>query len=501
MTRFNTQTIGRFSATALLGLSVAACSVEPEMLTTQELAQIAADREARIISDEQEPVSRSIGLYEAMARAIKYNLDNRVEIMDAALRFEELELSEFDMLPDLVASANWSGRSNDPFTTSITTSGLASVEPSRSTERNVLEADLTLSWDILDFGLSYYRSQQKADTYLIAQEQRRSTINRIIEDVRTAYWRAVAAERLSGRVKRLEGRAERALSSARAQVSSGEGDRLEAMNYQRELLGIQRSAQEIARDLAVAKNQLAALMNLPQNQHYHVVVPRHAALDTPITRMGPEQMTKIAYLNRPELREISYRLRINEIDEKSAALELLPSIRGFLGLNYNSNDFLVNNDWAGWGARLSWDIMNLARYPQRKRTIAAGETLLDARALALTQAVSTQVHVSDQRFHALKKETRTAREYHNLSDRIYSQTRTEYDAGAATERDLIREDLNAILGSLRYDATYARLQSAFANVYAAIGLDAFDGKMTGNEPVDELAASLQALWASRGDKG
>ncbi|MEO1550924.1 MAG: TolC family protein [Pseudomonadota bacterium] len=484
-----------------LALGTAACSINPEPLTTPELNEIAKDRSERVIQATQEPISGKIDLYEAMARAIKYNLDNQVEIRDAALRFNEFQLSEFDMLPDLVASADWSNRSNDPFTTSISTSGLASVEPTRSTESEVLEADLTLSWDVLDFGLSYYRAKQQGDEFLIAQEQRRSTINRIIEDVRTAYWRAVAADRLSGRINRLEARTNRALANARAQVASGEGDRLEALEYQRELMGILRSTQELQRDLGVAKNQLAALMNVPQNQHYHVVIPRHANLVTPITRLSSEQMTKIAFLNRPELREISYRLRINEQEERTAVLELLPSLRGFLGLNYSSNEFLENGTWSSWGARLSWDLMNLARYPQRKKTVQAADDLLDARALALTQAVATQVYVANQRFHSLKKERRTALEYHNLSDQIFSQTRNEFDSGISTERDLVREDLNAVLASLRFDNTYAEMQSAFANVYAAVGLDAFDGKMTGNESVDELAASLRSLWAERGDRG
>ena len=44
---------------------------------------------------------------------------------------------------------------------------------------------------------------------------KRKIVNRIIEDVRTAYWRAVSYERLVGRMRALEGRVQRALSETR----------------------------------------------------------------------------------------------------------------------------------------------------------------------------------------------------------------------------------------------------------------------------------------------
>lgn len=491
----------RFGIASLALISVAGCSVNPTPFSKAELATFAADKSRRAIAETQEPVANSIDLYEAMARALKYNLDHKLEISEVALRYAEIRDGEFDMLPDLVGRVNWSDRSNDPFSDSLREDGTVSPSlASTSDEIGSYDADLELSWDILDFGLSYYRSQQTADKYLIAEEQRRSTINRVIEDVRTSYWRAVAAQRLLSRVDQLEQNANRALRSARQQVSSGEGERIEALRYQREMLETLRSTQELRRDLSVAKNQLAALMNLPQGQNFSVVIPNHHNLRTPITALSSGKMTEMALRNRPEMREIAYRLRINESEDNSTVLSLLPSIRGYLGVNYDSNDLLVNNDWTQWGARVSWDLMSVARYPIRKKVVSSQETLLDARALALTQAIATQVYVSNKRFHSLQKETSVARRLREVSGRIYRQSQSEFQSGISSERDYVREDLNAILASLRYDATYAQMQGAFANVYAAVGLDAFDGRLTGNESVDELASSLRRLWKERGDK-
>ena len=481
-------------------LMIGGCAVTPQPFSKAELDTFAADRARRAIAADQQPVTQAIDLYEAMARALKYNLDHKLEMAEAALRYAELRDGEFDMLPELVAKVDWSDRSNDPFSRSLREDQSISTDASTSTDIGSAGSSLELSWDILDYGLSYYRSRQAADSYLMAEEQRRSTINRTIEDVRTAFWRAVAAERHLSDLDKLEMNARSALSDAEEQVRSGNGNKLEALQYQREMLETIRSAQELRRDLFVAKNQLAALMNLPQGQEFSVTIPGHHILNTPITKQTSAQLTDTALRNRPEMREIAYRLRINGAEADAAVLSLLPSIRGFLGINYDSNEYLVNEDWTEWGARVSWDLIALARYPRSKQRIGKQEALLDARALALTQAIATQVYVSNKRFHSLQQETSIARNLHSVSDRVFLQARSEYESGLASNRVLVREQLNAILASLRYDATYAEMQGAFANVYAAVGLDAYDGALMGNESVQELAASLRLLWRERGDK-
>lgn len=492
---------GRRMALLMGVLALAACTTELKPLTIGELDQIAADREARIVDASQEPITGPIDLYEAMARAIKYNLDHRVELKEEALRMAEFQLSEYELLPDLIANAEYTGRSNDPGASSISLlTGTPSLEPSRSTERNVLEADLTLSWDILDFGISYVRSKQEADEVLIALEQRRSAINRVIEDVRTAYWRAVSAQRLLGRLEELQGEVMQALARSEALSQRSIVEPLGALTYQRELLTVIRAVQELRRDLAIAKNQLAALMNLPQGEPYELMMPdREAPL--PVVEMNAAELTKLSFRNRPELREISYRLRINEREDDIAILEALPSLRAFLSGNVSTNELLFNQNFIGWGARASWNLINLVRLPQRRDTVSSGGELLDARALALTQAIATQVWVSKARFDSLSEELTIAGKVQRVNGEIARQVGIEAQVGAVGTQDFVREELNAILAELRYDVTYADLQNAYANLYASVGLDAYAPGLSGSEPVGEMAAALRLLWAERGDTG
>lgn len=58
-------------------------------------------------------ITGPLSMDEAMARALKYNLDRRAKMMEEALALNQLDVSHFDMLPKLVAQAGYSTRNND----------------------------------------------------------------------------------------------------------------------------------------------------------------------------------------------------------------------------------------------------------------------------------------------------------------------------------------------------------------------------------------------------
>ncbi|WP_233151674.1 TolC family protein [Pelomonas sp. KK5] len=442
----------------------------------------------------QEPVARPIDLYEAMARAIKYNLDYRVEVMTHALRSSELEMKRYEMLPRAVAGLNWSSRSNDSGGSSRSLlTGKQSLESSTSSERSVLDVDLNLSWDVLDFGLSYVRARQAGNEVLIAEEHKRKALVRIIEDVRTAYWRAVSAQRMLGRVMMLQLATEDALRLARQQADGATTAPLAPLSYQREILSIRRDAQGLMRDLVTAKQQLAALMNLPPETEYELVLPERDIERAPLT-MGAADMLKLAIANRPELREVAYQLRNNDWETTASKLRALPSLKLVLGVNWNSNDYLYNQAWLNAGAQASWSLMNVFRLPADLRRVDAQGALLDQRALALTTAVGVQVYVARARYEMRREELQTAGDIYRVQRAIMAQIDAGYEVGKLSRQTLIREQLNNVVSEIRYDVALADLQNAFANLYSSMGVDIVDGQVSSNDSVDALAARLRGVW-------
>ncbi len=496
-----------FSLKLSLAAAVAlgGCAISPEALDEVQLAENAQMNLMRVTAD-QEPIRGRIGLYEAIARALKYNLDHRVEVFERTLRSKELRVAHFEMLPDVVADTDFARRDNFSATTSRQVQNGQLGAPgafqtfNTSQERRRRTADIEFTWHVLDFGLSYVRARQAADKVLIAEEARRKVIVRIVEDVRTAFWRAVTAERMVARLSRLESRTRRALANTRKLATEQEASPVTALTYERELVTIKRTIQELRRDLSVAKTQLAALMNVKPGTHFHLKYPRLDGRGLALPHRVND-MIWTALNNRSELRDVAYRKRINMKEADAALLELLPGLQLYAGANYDSNDFLLNSNWLSWGAKASWNVIRLVKYPARRNVIEAQDALLDQRALAVTMAVMTQVHVSRVRFKNYRRELLTAREYLSVQRRLVEKLRAESAAGRISEQTLIREEMNLLVADVRRDLAHANLQNAYANVMASMGLDPYDGTSFDDIGVKALSKDLHAIWNIRGRGG
>ncbi|MGB7287153.1 MAG: TolC family protein [Salaquimonas sp.] len=485
----------------LLGASLllGGCMVTPQPLSESELALTAETNLARVTQN-QEPISRSVSLYEAMARSLKYNLDHKVEMMARDVADAKLNVARSEMLPSLVANSHYSDRNNKPHSYSESLTGIRSANPSTSRNQESFTKDITFSWNILDFGLSYVRAKQAADQAMIAEEQKRKVVIRIMEDVRTAYWRAVSADRLLSGFQALEGRVEHALKNSRSLGNSGYTSPVAALTYQRELVDIKKQIQRLERELKTSKIQLAALMNIPPNEQYSLVIPKRQLSSLNI-KIPSSEMTRLALQNRPEIREIAYKSRISEKEAEAALLELLPGIQLYAGANYDTNDFLLNSDWVSWGAKASWNLMKLFQYPAKKQLVNADQGLNDQRNLAMTMAIMTQVEVARARYHYLRKSAQTAQQYHEIQSKILKQVRGSASSGAASEQSLIREEMNALVASAEYDIAYSDLQNAFATIYASIGVNPWGDYLDTNTDVGTLTSSLKQVWQERGDHG
>ena len=486
-----------FLAALVASIGLAGCGMlVPKPIDHDALAPVAKERLRAVIASEA-PVVGPISLYEAMARALKYNLDQKIELASASLRQRQLDLIKLDMLPTFVASGGYSGRNNDAASRSSSIiTGRQSLEPSVSTDRRDRNADLGVSWDALDFGLSYVRAQQAGDEKLIALETRRKVINRILEDVRTAYWRAVSADRTYRKLSEVEVLAQRALK----QSEDLEKRRLAPLGtvliYQRDLLQVQSDVQKLQRELSLAKAQLAALMNLAPDTDYPLVLPDRTDV-YPELPGSADEMVLVGLRYRPELREAAYRQRINQRESTAALLKSLPTIKGVLGLDYDSNSYLTNNQWSTASARITWNLLELFRYPARKEAIKAEADVLSQRDLALTMAVLTQIHVARVRFLRLSDELNISRHSQGVEDRILDLARSGFKARSVSSQALVREEMNAVLADLRYDGAYADLQNAYANLYASMGLDNFDIDIDADVPLKDVTDELEKHWTQR----
>lgn len=478
------------SAAAALVL-LAGCAVTPQPFTAAErAAQVAADR--AVLYLDQAPVTGPITLEEAVARALKYNLDGRVALMEQAVKLRQLDLSRYDLLPRLVADAGYYIRDKEQLSTSRDVAGNLTDPDSASTslEKRRLVTELELSWNVLDFGLSYYQAKQNADLLLIAEEQRRRAVHAIVQQVRASFWRAAAAQRLDAVIRPVLADARQALGDAQTVEQERLRPLIETLRYQRTLVGAVRQLSRLEEDLAIAKAELARLMNLPPGTEYELAVPLAAEVSVPEVGLSVEEMETLALQNRPELREVAYQGRVTALQARKEILRLFPNLNLYGSINADTNDYLVHQDWAEAGARVSWNLLNVLSLPANRRLREARQELDETRRLALSMAVLAQTHVGYQQFLRAREQYQQAAQLSGIEARIFQTVSTAAAGEAQSVLERVQAGTAAAAAEFERDLAFAELQNAYAALSTSLGLDPLPDAVTSHD-LSTVAASLR----------
>ncbi|MFZ6045562.1 TolC family protein [Pseudomonas sp. CR3202] len=491
---------GKFFSVSVLALAISGCAVTSQPID-RSVSEQRARQDLQAMFKDQEPLSGPLTLHQAMARAVKYNLEARLKVMEEALAKRQVDLASFDMLPRMAMEAGYAGRSNVSASSSQSVlTDTQSLEPSTSQDRDRGVADLTMVWNVLDFGVSYVSAKQQADQRLIVQERRRKVVHTIIQDVRSAYWRAVAADRLLKQIDGLMARVDEARNSSQHMSRERIGDPVQALSYQRGLIEATRQLEEQRRALSLAKTELAALVNLPLNTDYSLA----ASDDYPVPELKVDitRLEEEALASRPELREQDYQARISAAETRKAMLRMLPGLEFSAGGHYDSNSFLVNQSWADYGVKVTWNLFNAISAPAAIDVAKAGESVAAARRQAMSMAVLAQLYVANANYQEALRQFQTNQQLADLDGQIVEQLRNRHQAQNIGELELIQGELNTLDAQLQRDLAYAELRNAYAQLFVSAGVDPLPGTL----PDDRLATIASALensearWAS-GDLG
>lgn len=466
--------VARLSALAS-ALWLAGCAVTPSPLGLGSALQVGqADRQ--ILTQATQAPKQRITLEDAMARALLNNRERRVQMMESAMASHQLAVSRFDMLPQLAASAGYTERSTVGASSSaVYENGQVSRSPtptySVSADKQGHTSNLALTWNVLDFGLSYLRANQAADRLLIAKERERKAVHNLIQDVRSAYWRAVSSQKLLDRTAALRSRALAALADARRVEAGLLKNPIDALTYQRDLIDVRRSLESLHKDLLDARSTLATLMGLPPSTAFELVSMQDTDYRVPDIKADMQTLERSALALRPELMELRYQKRISEIEGRAALFGLLPSLSLNTGMYRDSNDYLLFNNWSSHGATLGLNLFNVLKTPAVGELDAAQEQLVQERRLALTAAVLGQVHLSRVALASAQEQFQTADDYLKVIRKIRTQMEQMRNAQRSGELELIREEMAELLADLRKDVAYAELQNSYGRVFVSAGLD------------------------------
>lgn len=479
---------GAFLLSALSAIT--GCSVIPVPLDEAARERVAAEAEAKLFAG-QEPLNRPVSLYEATARSLKYQMDYRVRMMEQAVSVGQLDVGKFDMLPKLTANAGYSTRSNDSFGFGFSPNGTVATNPSASQERTRETSGISFTWSLLDFGLSYFRAQQLADQSLIAEERRRKAMQNLVQDVRLAWWKSEAAQRLLPQIDELLEEVDLAIEKSRVIESRKLLPPMQTASLRRGLLDLEQQISLRRQDLAQSRVELAALLNVPPGTQVQIEPPVRFPAATLELKTRMETLEAAALRNRPEVGEETYKTRVNDSEARRSVLALFPNLNLDVSNNYDSNRFLVNNAWTSIGANVAFNLVKVFSLPAVNRSAEAQKKLDEARRLAMGMAVMTQTRIAAVRYTLLAHEFGVWDQATKDDEQIVGYLASSADVGVDTEFELIRAKARYLVSKINRDITYANLEAALGKIYNSIGLDALPAEVESHE-ADALAGQLQS---------
>ena len=467
------------SFTAVLVL--AACSFDPQELTDSETSAL-QDIILPNYFEKQEQINKPLTVYHAIAYALKYNVSRRIAVLTELLSREDLELSDYNLLPNFVMSSNYSY--SDP-----RDSGRNSASNFISTEKKSTTTSLSLSWNILDFGLNYVAARQSRNQSYIAKERRRLAVNQLISDVQQAYWPALSAHRLEKEFEEIEF----ALNKALEDITSRELQQdipLRALNEERRLIQLKRQVTQTRADLLRSRIQLANLMGMRPNQQYQLST---AFAYVPVYGLSVQEIERAAFNFRPEVRVASYEKRVTADESLSALLRLLPTGNISSNFSHSSNDLAAINDSVAVASQLSFNLINLFRVSNTKKRNAINDELSEQRRLAIGMSLLTQTRIAHVNYLTAVRDYSDTLRLYQIEEKIEDSVIASAEGGEtaiATPIDVLRARLNRVIASLTRAERYGQIHRSAYEVQRTTGIDVLPEAITDHH-IDTIAAEVE----------
>lgn len=458
-----------------------------------------ASEDFQWLTDLPPDLSHPLTLNEIIDLAICRNLELFVKESEISIQEDEALRVRWALLPQLNFNYEDSRRSQNAASQSKTLlpNGGSIVSPlyQVSSKNRTKSWDLGLVWNVLDFGITYFRARQEENKATIQEYEYERIRNLIILRATTAYWRAVSAKKALNRAEillpEMYAQTERLKEELADRIYITKEQALSKVVYfyQREIQvkgfndrnDSSDPAQGYGKEYESALLELATLMQLPPGVNYDIYIPSDyfpLELDLPSTN----ELFATALNYRPELYERDLDFKISTDNVNIAMISQFPSLQLFNIDNYNNNPFLLHNNWYQAGVRVAW---NLLAYPQHQmeHVSATEQQERDMRnRLLLSEGVLSQVSLAYLLYEQNKEQFLIAKQVSDASSELSRLVQKEAEVGRKSKLEALQARIDAALALNNATKIYAELQSNIEQLNNAIGLPRYYSVFPSKEP-------------------
>jgi len=250
-----------------------------------------------------------------------------------------------------------------------------------------------------------------------------------------------------------------------------------------------RSAKDYLIYFNQSRDKLLSLINYNSNQQLEDVGVKLFPPDQYLTKLPAINssllnLDTIALFYRPELTQALYKINETEKQKYLVVLERLPSLGFNLGYNYDSDKFLLHQNWWSDNISLAWNLLNLATIPGALDTT---ETQIEA--AKLTHLASSAVVLGEIRVllynYKMKKYDYTLAEQESVySNDIYQHSLNNFAANLSEKQVLLTDKLVAMNAELTRLRAFVDTRNLLEDIIMSLGLYHTEGDLVKKDYVD-----------------
>ncbi len=485
---------------ALLG--VTGCTLPADRLEArarQAVADLAACR------SRAPALTQPITLPEALAYADRYNIEAWVTRREREFEHELTTQSWLKLLPSLLAGTESRHRSELDAASSVSLErGQQSLEASYSSPQTRRVWDITATWNLLDFGISFFQARQQANRLAIAAERERRVRQNLALEVTRVYWQAVAARAVAVEARRVGCEVDATLQRIQAEVAAQTMPALEGLKREAVLLEYQEELQRYERAYQAALAELAGLLGVPPGSPLELAqvdldapppdlgqdldyagpvnaaaastasdrptgAPTEPAADRPAAAVA--ELESEALRRRPELFEKDCEQWISRDEAHIALARMFPSFAVFWRYDWDDNPYLAFNEWRTVGLRATWDLLSLPQQFVHHRAARLHTELVEQRRLAVAVAILTQLHLALIDCRQMAEQYRLASAVAEKHGELLAAVENATAEGKSHAGEALEQRLKWLKARARQLTAYANLMIAQARLSNTLGRD------------------------------
>jgi len=409
---------------------------------------------------------RPLTLLDIIEIANQLNLDLLVKKLDWTIQEEIASGETLKMLPSFIYSSWNSHRNNSTASSQLTSTTGALSPPLISSTQTDHHWDYTLTWNLLDFGLAYFRSRSEIDRAQVARFQYEKVKQNLVLDIYKSYWKAVSAKISSEHSKEVIALSQNVKITTQREAKERLISSIQGFQTEDQMLQIQKRLIYLEDAYFEAKAELAGLMGIPQTYCFELA-------PFELSEMPDEfdlcEMEDIALLNRPELYGADFQGSITANQARVELLQMFPSFSLFEGFHTDKNPFLLHSTWILVGCQMAWNLFSLPQH--LVDTLAARDRQYQAyiSRLALTVGVISQVNIAYWKYQEAFHQYNLQREITSVQRRLADATKKQFLYGLIGIVDVVKTEGDAVESETALFGLYGDLQVALEQINNAMG--------------------------------